>query len=267
MTPAAFGQLLQYAQVPPAGTLPAAASNASATTTASLLQASALPSTNLVAYYPFDSSANDVTGKYNLTATGNPTYVPGKFGNAVYFNNNANAYATQYLFNTSLGSTVLTGGPITVSFWFNLASNVTGSYQPTMFTLAGGSFSANINPNNQLIIGYATKNMPNVQFFNRNNVTPSKPYHLVMMYDGTTVTAYLNNVSIGSSTQAGAWKYSGGLRIGDMGTVTGNKTGFNGWIDDFRVYNRALTVTEINALFTATSVSATTTTPVTSPTP
>ena len=52
-----------------------------------------------------------------------------------------------------------------------------------------------------------------------------------------------------------------------MGTVTGNKTGFNGWIDDFRVYNRALTVTEINALFTATSVSATTTTPVTSPTP
>jgi len=78
--------------------------------------------------------------------------------------------------------------------------------------------------------------------------------HLVGTYDGQVQRLYLNGVEVAESTQSGLIQQSTGvLRIGGN-SVWGEY--FKGYIDEVRIYNRALTATEINTnLATAISVS------------
>lgn len=78
--------------------------------------------------------------------------------------------------------------------------------------------------------------------------------HLVGTYDGQAQRLYINGVKVAESVQNGLIQQSSGvLRIGGN-SVWGEY--FQGYIDEVRIYNRALTATEINAnLATAVSVS------------
>ena len=215
-------------------------------------------SSNLIAYYPFDSSFNDASGySYNLTAVGNPSFVQGRYGGAVFFNNPMNAYGTQYLINNTLGNSVANGGPITVSCWFNMTTSSGTTTQPVVYYL-GTSYTqcgigANVNcSSNQLVVVFCTASMSNVSYFT-STISANTMYHLVVTYDGSTITAYLNNSSIGSASVTGAFKYTGQLRIGDGGLTSGNYDGWVGWVDDFRIYNRVLTTAEITGLYSGSS--------------
>ncbi len=67
--------------------------------------------------------------------------------------------------------------------------------------------------------------------------------HLASTYDGTTLRLYVNGVLVGSQAMTGAIAAStGALHIGGN-TIWGED--FSGLIDDVRVYNRALSVSEI----------------------
>src|SRR6185503_4440102 len=67
--------------------------------------------------------------------------------------------------------------------------------------------------------------------------------HLATTYDGTTMRLYVNGVEVGSKAYAGSIATSGGvLSIGGNGVWSEY---FKGWIDEVRVYNRALTATDI----------------------
>ncbi len=69
--------------------------------------------------------------------------------------------------------------------------------------------------------------------------------HLAATYDGTTLRFYVNGVQVSSRAQTGNMVVSTrALRIGGNG-VWGEY--FNGLVDDVRIYNRALTATEIQA--------------------
>ena len=69
--------------------------------------------------------------------------------------------------------------------------------------------------------------------------------HLACTFDGSTMRMYLNGVEIASKPQSGnATVSTGALHIG------GNSAWgefFNGGIDEVRIYNRALSRTEIQA--------------------
>ncbi len=76
--------------------------------------------------------------------------------------------------------------------------------------------------------------------------------HLASTYDGATQKLYLNGVLAGSRAQTGAIALSSGaLRIGGN-SVWGEY--FAGYIDELRVYNRALTQAEISSDFTTAVV-------------
>jgi hypothetical protein len=67
--------------------------------------------------------------------------------------------------------------------------------------------------------------------------------HLATTYDGTTLRFFVNGTQVSSKAVSGALLIdSGHLSIGGN-TVWGEF--FNGKLDDVRVYNRALAVTEI----------------------
>ena len=87
--------------------------------------------TDLVGYYPFNSNANDLSGKgYNGTQVGTPTYGTGKVGNAINFGNNANLNYVDIADNNDFSFTNgTTDVPFTISLWVNLtAFSVTGSW-------------------------------------------------------------------------------------------------------------------------------------------
>jgi hypothetical protein len=80
--------------------------------------------TNLVGYYPFNSNANDLSGKgYNGTAINSPTYGTGKVGNAINFGNDATLRYVDIADNNDFSFTNgTTDVPFTISLWVNLTS-------------------------------------------------------------------------------------------------------------------------------------------------
>jgi len=67
--------------------------------------------------------------------------------------------------------------------------------------------------------------------------------HLVSTYDGQYQRLYVNGIEVAKSAQSGLIQQSGGvLRLGGN-SVWGEY--FNGYIDEVRIYNRALTATEV----------------------
>ena len=74
--------------------------------------------------------------------------------------------------------------------------------------------------------------------------------HVVGVYDGTTMRLYQNGVQVGSSAKSGT------LRTGTASVWVGNNPPdasrpFDGRIDDVRVYSRALSPTDVDALYRA----------------
>jgi hypothetical protein len=80
--------------------------------------------TNLVGYYPFNSNANDLSGKgYNGTQVGTPTYGTGKVGNAIDFGNDATLRYVNVADNNDFSFTNgTTDVPFTISLWVNLTA-------------------------------------------------------------------------------------------------------------------------------------------------
>lgn len=80
--------------------------------------------------------------------------------------------------------------------------------------------------------------------------------HLVATYDGQYQRLYVNGIEVAKSAQSGLIQQSGGvLRLGGN-SVWGEY--FNGYIDEVRIYNRALTATEVgNNLATPVSGAST----------
>jgi hypothetical protein len=80
----------------------------------------------------------------------------------------------------------------------------------------------------------------------RSPLTVGVWQHVAGTYDGTTQRLFINGVEVGSRPQAGLAAVSAGvLRIGGNASFAGEF--FQGAIDDVRIYNRALSATEIGA--------------------
>jgi hypothetical protein len=214
----------------------------------------------LLAYYPMDGNAQDVSGNgYGLSNTGaGVSYGAGQLGTAIYYNNpvNATGFATCWSDSLVVGNTVSTGPPLTVAAWiYNSTSVATGSWQPTFLAFGGGTvatqaLAVNLNVGNNLIMLLATTGTSPGYFVSGSNLLPGAWYHVAVVYDGATVTGYLNGAQYGSQVAAtGALKYTGRMRVGDGFATANNATGWNGAVDDLRVYGRALSALDISALY------------------
>lgn len=75
-------------------------------------------------------------------------------------------------------------------------------------------------------------------------------HHLVYSISGTTHTLFLDNSAISINTNGtdifSAFPNISNLLIGTAGDLS---YGYTGYIDDFKVYNRALTITDVSAIY------------------
>ena len=93
------------------------------------------------------------------------------------------------------------------------------------------------------------KNMDgwHIEPLNEKNYPPGW-HHLVLMADGETMFFYKDGVMVGSKDQTVGNSGADKLSIGRWGTYHGVDAYFKGAVDELRLYDRALTVEEINTL-------------------
>ena len=207
---------------------------------------------NLVGWWKLDetsgTSAADSSGS-NLSGTltnmdGASDWVAGKIGKALDFDGQ-NDYVTMGT------SSVLNPSYITVSAWFKYsASNsvsggnvivshwTSGSNYPYILYMDSGTMKyaiTNAAVSNAITTGSA--------------VSSGNWHHAALVYDGSLVRGYLNGNLDGTPTAQ-----TGAIQTLATSTIIGSRDSgsfsfFNGVIDDVRIYNRALTAAEVQALY------------------
>jgi hypothetical protein len=215
----------------------------------------------LVGYWTFDGPSinwrtnvvSDMSGKgdagtlVNMSTSSSP--VAGKIGQAMKFNSGS---AQEVSLGTAPAPLVFAyNQPFTIALWAKPSASVGSGTFDRLFSIAGsaGTFEYFIMANNNTFSFNVGKN-------GTGDISVSSAfalgqwYHIVGVYDGTNVTLYINGIKIGSSAYTfGALSSSGGaVTIGGAG---GTNTVFNGTIDDVRVYNRVLSIQEVQELYTA----------------
>ena len=190
-------------------------------------------SQGLIAYYPFDSSANDTVGAHAGTITGS-TFGNGKFSNALV--------TTASTDMVTLATPIPLGTSWTITTWFSSPLNPTGRWR----TLTRGNGCGD----HQVIIlnsGYELGSYDNCggsafhgsgfQMSTLNNGW----HHLAAVGSGGTTSFYIDGRLVGTvNTQSTSNIYA-------IGNYQGGGQPW-GTMDDFRVYNRALPASEIQML-------------------
>jgi PKD repeat protein len=197
--------------------------------------------TGLVAAYGFEETngtavVNAVTGTSDGTIT-NATRVPGMFGTALYFNGTDSVVAI----NNAMASDISSN--MTIEAWVKPAT-AGNNWRPIIGkSYKGSQFS-------YVIQGATPQGVPSLYIAPAsNNLLASTPLpaniwsHVAATYDGTTVRLYVNGVLSASQPQSGApMPSSDPLTIGSDGML---QSFWNGAIDEVRIYNRALSASEI----------------------
>jgi len=233
-------------------TLTARARDAAGNTTTSTGVSVTVSNVNLVASFGFNENAGTIAGdnsgsNNNGTLTNGPVWsASGKFGAAIQFDG-----TDDYINIPDANSLDLTTG-MTIEAWVN-PTNVTG-YRTVItkdngtnnlaYTLSANnstSGAANQRPNARIRSGSTTTTITGTTKLVLNTWA-----HLACTYDGTTLRYYQNGVQVATvAVTASMTVTTNPLRIG--GSTALSAQYFAGLIDEVRVYNRALSATEIQS--------------------
>ena len=216
---------------------------------------STLP-TGLVSVYKAESNANDSLGTNHGTALGGLTYTTGKSGNAFTLNG-----ITTYV---DMGDVLDVGlNSWSYSMWFNTALSTTYQDLFAKSLAAGltGRFAAYLQNDK---VKFFLETSGGVAFIETvNSISINTWYNVVYVVDRTSVLDIYLNGTLQSVNRTGILNiapYSASnfntncpFRIGCY-TASNNITAlpsFNGKIDEFGIWNRVLTATEITELYNA----------------
>ena len=195
-------------------------------------------STNLVSYYKLDN-ISDSAGPNTLTNNNSVTFVAGKIGNAANFVR----ASSQYLYCADSTSLSITGD-LSISFWMYLSSSPSTGQVYGIFAKTASYTAYYQNSGGTLRL----TTQINGGAYNDFNYTFSTStwYHVALTKGSTTMTFYVNGVLVSSgSTSATQADNTNNFYIGQEGS----NNYFDGKIDEFAIYNRAISADEVSQLF------------------
>ena len=190
-------------------------------------------------YLPFETlpatNSIDVNNRTTLTVAGSVSLVSGIVGtNAINLTNTPAGTATQYIRGTWTPSTNFTW-----DFWFYTPSSGSGIQQNIMFTCIG---STGLYIDSSLNKLYWYVNGTNIPASNGYPVVVNTWYHITAIFQGgSTGYLYVNNALWASGTcPANAGTSTGYFTLSGTDAAGGTQA-FNGYIDDLKIYNYAIT--------------------------
>jgi hypothetical protein len=228
------------------------------------------PSANQVAWWKldetsgttaFDSSGNNNTG----TLVNGPVWTAGKINNALQFSNN---YA-----EVADSPTVNATGDFTVAVWIKTTQGMALNQWPDIVFKQPGSGT---RVGYEIVLHNSTVNAPwyGQIYVNgtgyiaagASDVADGAWHHLVLQRQGSTVMSYQDGVLANTNASASNASIANTavLRFGRSNFTSPYEGYYNGAIDDVRIYNRALSASEIQTLYneaTATPTPTPTLTP------
>ena len=205
--------------------------------------------TGLAGWWTFDGAdvtANTTTDKAgtNNGTRSTTTIATGKVGQSMSFNGTNSYVEAPYSAN-------LNPDTFTVAGW----AKVTGgqgnyrSFVTSRKTSPGGGYIIYADASN-FWQSWIYDSLGNSQTLTGPQVQIGKWVYVVTTYDGSVSKLYVNNILYATSAPFTLNKNTTRpLRIGAGATEGAPTFFFHGLIDDFRVYNRALSATEITALY------------------
>jgi hypothetical protein len=213
-------------------------------------QADAQPITGLVSYWAGNGNANDSVGPNSGTLVNGVTFAPGLFGQAFSFNGNS------YVQAGTIG--LPTGNQDrTLDLWFNI-----NSYSSTVQEawLAGyGSFGS-FDQVYSILVNHFNNDGPQgdravfsqwgQRIIGGPSILPGTWHNLGVTNSGNLETLYLDGAVIASGTLPMNTSTGSSFYIGRVAGSLGDLRQTNGLIEEVRVYNRALSASEIAQLAT-----------------
>jgi uncharacterized repeat protein (TIGR01451 family) len=219
------------------------------------------PPPGIIAWWPFDetsgTTAEEVIGGRNGVHINGPVPTPGKVGGALRFNGSSSYVGAPDSDLWAFGT-----GNFTVELWANFDAPTSGdivhpgdvfissddgpgTQNKWIFALGGGLLE---------LIVVNTADVPPNFFLVRAPFSPvvGEWYHLAVTKTATLFTIYVDGVEVGSEVSTPPIANANApLIIGQSNEPFG---GFmNGLLDEVTIYNRALTQTELKAIFDAGS--------------
>ncbi len=198
----------------------------------------------LVGYWNFNdgvgTKTGDISGNGNTGTVSNATWTQGRFGKALYFGgvNSSVSVPNKPIFDIT--------SSITLSAWYKKdvgsGTNKWLVHKATVNT----SYSMFIEGGLKMRIEH-----PAMQDCATTEPSEGVWHHAVSTYDGTNMRVYVDGVLKQTCAATGSINISGGgIEIGSFAS-TGYP--FKGVIDEVRIYNRALSLSEISDLYKAGS--------------
>ncbi|MBI5774629.1 MAG: immunoglobulin domain-containing protein, partial [Verrucomicrobia bacterium] len=207
----------------------------------------------LAAWWTAEGNIYDVVGGNNGQAFGTLTFSSnGEVGQAFFFNG-SNSYV-----QVPSSAALKPAGPFSVEAWIYY-DRLPGN---SGVTIATKGVDAEAVQDWALNIFTSGKLRPHifvggswVAFNCATTLATNMWHHVAMVYDGSTVRGYVNGVQDGSMNVTGMAQTSDNpVRIGAYAPVNGiSKNFFSGGIDELSLYSRALSASEIAAIYNAQS--------------
>jgi len=223
---------------------------------------------NLVAWYPFDSSfyggsnADDVTALFNPAQSGDSTAYDGTVNGATYQSSggvtdmNAGANSGAFDFDGSNDyieppfPNIDFDQPNTIMGWANADSF------PNAHMIVGFGFSGSNDPfyfidmfDNSDLRVVIEDNSGNTQVVSTGGATTNTWFHVAAVFDGSDLNLYIDgSLQVSQSKSVGSVSQINRMGIGallrnDLGLV------FDGNLDDIRVYDTDLSISQINQIY------------------
>ncbi len=211
---------------------------------------------NLVAYYPFNSNTNDAVGSLNGTLIGNTTLTSDRFNvpnKAYFFDGNGDfirfsAAPMTIVNNWTIAAwvhpSVLNQLSMVVDVGFNDCFGVPSCGYG--FGMGNGGITGNAIQGSFGFVAFINSGAT----FSQSNIW----YHIVMLRQSGTTKFYLNGAQTSMTSTSTPLTPIGFIIGAEEGSGGTGCRFWNGKIDEVRVYNRALTDADILALYGAESV-------------
>lgn len=211
---------------------------------------------SLIAHWPLNASLNDTDGDLGLNGTGqnNPGYIS-DVPSAISF---TNMYSL-LLYRSSEQSVVLPNFSIapedmSLSLWFKTTDRTLRQRLFSQGENYGNNFALQIENNG--VRGIVGREGTGVVYTDITSaITNNTWYHVALVFDQTTIRLYLNgslaNTRSSVGIDLGTGSYS--AQIGNTSTGIGGQY-MDGQIDDVRLFDHALTASEVSSLYAGNDV-------------
>ncbi|MDO8443190.1 MAG: DUF2341 domain-containing protein, partial [bacterium] len=193
-----------------------------------------------------DSSGNSNNG----TITG-ATWAAGKFGSGLSMDGTGDYLSVADSNDWNFGTE-----DFAIDLWVKLTSVGINHYILGQYTAAFRGLYLSVNTSNQITFnaGDNGASWP-IDITGTTGLSVNTWYHVAIVRSGATATLYLNGVSNGSDTSAGdaIGNHTSALYLGTAAWTPGTAGyGLTGLIDEARIYNRSLSISEISDHYNAT---------------